>query len=224
MSKWVLVAVISAAVLGLAAYSALHRTSLAFTLGVPPAFPAVSLHRGQTACQAQIDVPANAAFDQVAVPVGTYFRRGSPLLATIRDAGGRRIAIGRLGGGYPDIGQRSLERIHLNRSVSASRIAACITNRGPRRVALFGNGGQATRRSVALKNGRPLPFDITFSFERRPRSLAAMARSIAARASLWRFPGMPAWSYAALAVLLVLAGPLLLARALSAATLNSSED
>ena len=217
MPRRALIAVCALAVAGLIAASLVHRTARAFTLGVQPGFAAVVLQPGQTGCQQPIDVPAHAAFDRVTVPVGTFFQKGSPLALTVRSASGATLARGRLAGGYPDVGKRPLERIVLDRRVSAPRIAVCVRNEGPRRVALYGNSALAARTSTATRAGQALPYDISFSFERPPRSLASLAGPMAERAALWRFPGMPAWIYLILALAIVVAVPALLVRALGAA-------
>jgi hypothetical protein len=221
MPRRILLGVVAAGVLALALGALLGRTSLAFTLGVQPGGPVIPVAPGQTACQAPIDVPSDAAFDQVAVPVGTYFKPGSPLVVTVADAGNRVVARGRLAGGYPDIAQRPLERIPLDRKVGAPRIAVCLKNAGPRKIALYGNGALASRTSAAFLDGKGLRYDISFSFERAPRSLASLLPAIARRAALWRFPGMPGWIYLLIGLAVLVGGPALLARALRSATPTS---
>jgi hypothetical protein len=220
MPRRVLLGVVAAGVLALAVGAMLDRTTLAFTLGVQPGGPVVPLAPGQTACQEPIDVPANAAFDQVTVPVGTYFKPGSALAATVL-GGGRTLARGRLAGGYPDVGQRPLERIRLDRQVRAPTIAVCVKDVGPRPVALYGNGALAARTSAAYVDGNAVRYDIAFSFGRSPRSLASLLPAMASRAALWRLPGMPEWIYLVIALAVLLGGPALLARALRSATTTS---
>src|SRR4051794_28861913 len=91
-------------VVAMALVALLQRTSLAFTLGVAPAIPALPLRAGDQACQRPIEVPDDARFDRVSVAVGTYHRAGSPLLVAVRSRDGRMLATGRLAGGYPDVG------------------------------------------------------------------------------------------------------------------------
>src|SRR4051794_8841893 len=61
----------------------------AFTLGVGPAAPVVTLQPGDRACQAPIAIPGTAAdFDSVVVALGTFRRPGSEVALSIEPAGG----------------------------------------------------------------------------------------------------------------------------------------
>jgi hypothetical protein len=217
MPRRVLLGVVAAGLVALAVVAVLQRTKLAFTLGVPRQLPAVALQSGHTGCQQPIDVPAHAAFDQVAVPVGTYHAVGSPLRLDVLDPQRRVLARGRLAGGYPDIGLRTVERIPLDRTVRAPAIAVCVRNLGPRPVALYGSVGLAAHDSQAVQDGRPLATDIAFVFERSPRSLAGLAGTIADRAALFRYAWLRGWVYFLLAAALVGVGTWLLTVALRAA-------
>ena len=90
--------VLGAAVAGvvvLAVLAVSQRTSLAFTLGVIRSSPVVPLDHGQRVCQRPIDVPADTAFDRVALSVGTFRRAGSPLEVSVADERGRVVGRGR---------------------------------------------------------------------------------------------------------------------------------
>jgi hypothetical protein len=215
--RLVIAGMTAAAVVGLAVVALSQRTSLAFTLGVARAAAVARLGPGEQACQQPVDVPAGAAFDRVALGVGTYGRPGPPLAVTVRAAsGGGVLASGALPGGYPD---RARADVRLDRTVRASqRISVCVEDRGPGRVGLLGDADLAARTSTAVKDGRPLRRDLSLVFERAPRSMASEVPAMLERAALFRFPGLGAWAYVILAVLLVVGGPLLLIRAVQAAS------
>ena len=213
MPRRVLIGVVVGGLAVLATFAVLHRTSRAFTLGVTPALPVVTLPAGHTACQQPIDVPAHAAFDRV--ELGASGR--SSLQLTIRDAGRRVVAAGRLAGGFSGAPSRALREVRLDRTVANPTIAACVRNLGPAPVTLYGNSAPAARNSTAMRDGRRLPADIALTFERSPRSLASLAGAIASRASLFRFPWLRGWMYFLLFAVLVVGGTALLVRALQAA-------
>jgi hypothetical protein len=216
-ARLVVLGIAVAGVVGLVLVAALQRDSLAFTLGVPRATLVANVGPGREVCQRPIDVPAGGAFDRVALGVGTYGRSGSPLQVTVRSVGGSTLATGTLAGGYPDAARRPVEGVRLDREVTATPIAVCVANRGGRVVALYGAPDLAARGSTAVRGGRPLRKDVSLVFERAPRSVAAEVPRMLARAALFRFPAMGAWAYVVLALLLVVAGPLLIARAVTAA-------
>jgi hypothetical protein len=221
-ARLVIVGMTAAAVLALAVVALAQRASLAFTLGVARAAAVARLGPGEQACQRPVDVPTGAAFDRVALGVGTYGRPGPPLRVTVRAAsGGRVLASGALAGGYPDVARRPVARVRLDRTVGASqRISVCVENRGRGGIGVYGDADLAARTSTAVKDGRPLRRDLSLVFERAPRSMASEVPSMLDRAALFRFPGLGAWAYVALAVLLVAGGPLLLIRAVQAAGAN----
>lgn len=196
---------------------ALRTTPLAFTLGVAVAGPVATLDDGDQTCQRPIDVPDHAAFDRVALSVGTFHRAGSPLSLTVEDLDGRVVSTGALPGGYPDIAQQQVHHVRLARSVGAGRVAVCIRNRGRRPVAIYGNVDAAARASTADRNGKRIGFDLALVFERTPRSKLSLVPDILRRASLFRFSWMGTWTYILLLATLLLGGPWLLVRALHSA-------
>jgi hypothetical protein len=213
--------VLGAVVAGVAALTLLavsERTSLAFTLGVVRSKPVVALGHGQRVCQRPIDVPADAAFDRVALSVGTFRRPGSPLAISVLDERGGVVGRGRLPGGYPDIDRAPVHHIRLDRSVDAARIAVCVSNQGTRRVAIYGGADAAARSSTAFKDGRPAEVDLSLDFERASRSVASELPQLFVRMALFRAPWLGAWAYWILAVTLVAVAPWLLLRALRSAT------
>jgi hypothetical protein len=193
-------------------------TPLAFTLGVTDAGPLVKLGPGETACQRPISVPAGGAFDRIAFTLGTYRRPGPPVEVTVRDAGGRVVASGHVAGGYPDITAQPRHTVAVNHVRGGDGLSVCLTNRGERAVAIYGNADAASRTSTAYLGSRPLGVDMNLVFEQKPRSLAALMPRMLDRASLFRAPVVGAWLYVVLGALLVLAVPALLVAALRDAT------
>jgi hypothetical protein len=216
-ARLIVLGAVVAGVVVLALLAVSQRTSLAFTLGVIRSTPVVALDHGQRACQRPIDVPADTAFDRVALSVGTYRRPGSPLEVSVQDEGGRVVGRGQLAGGYPDIGRAPVHHVRLDRSVDAARITVCVSNQGTQRVAIYGNADAAARSSTAFKDGRPIKADLSLDFERGSRSVASEVPQLFARMALFRAPWLGAWAYWILAVALVGGAPWLLLRALRSA-------
>jgi hypothetical protein len=214
-ARLIVVGLTAAAVLAMAVVALAQRTSLAFTLGVARAAAVARLGPGEQVCQEPIDVPAGGAFDRVTLGASG---RGA-LRLTVRDARGRVLAAGTLAGGPAGVARR----VRLDRTVRApQRVAVCVENRGPGRAGVYGDADLAARTSTAVKDGRPLRRDLSLVFERAPRSVASEVPRMLSRAALFRFPGLGAWAYVVLALLLVVAGPLLLIRALRAATADDA--
>ena len=213
----VIAAVVVSLVGAMVTMAAARRTSLAFTLGVNSTAPVVVLSHGREACQQPIDVPRGGGFDRVTFKVGTFYRPGSRLALTVRGARGRVLARGELPAGYPDIAVAPSHTVHVDRSVGPSRVAVCFANRGRHRVALYGGAGAAARSSTAVVDGRSQPNDIELEFGRPSRSLAALVPDMLRRAALFGFTWEGAWTYVVLGLLLLIGGPLLLVRAVTAA-------
>src|SRR3954468_21477359 len=212
-ARLIVVGLTAAAALALAVVAVAQRTSLAFTLGVARAAPVARLSPGEQACQRPIDVPAGGAFDRVVL--GASGR--AALRLTVRDARSGPLATGTLAGGSAGVARR----VRLDRTVRASqRVSVCVEDRGPGRLGVYGDADLATRTSTAVKDGRPLRRDLSLVFERAPRSVASEVPTMLSRAALFRFPGLGAWAYVVLGLLLVIGGPLLLIRAVQAAAID----
>src|SRR4051812_23759331 len=144
-----------------------ERSTLAFTPGVVSAAPIVVIASGDEVCQRPIDVPVGGSFDRLTLHVGTFRHPGSALDVRARNyRSGRVVAAGTLSAGYPDIGQAPVHRIALDRTVSTRRISVCVRNRGPRRVALYGNADAAARTSSLYRGRHRLKVDLSVDFER----------------------------------------------------------
>jgi hypothetical protein len=217
-ARVVVLGAVAVLVVGLVLTAVLTRTSLAFTLGVIRAAPAVTLGPGQQACQRPIDVPAGGAFDRVGVSVGTFQRAGSPLALTVQDAGGRVLGRGTLASGYPDIASVPVHQVALDRTVGDGRVAVCVRNTGERKVALYGNSDAAARSSSAYTDGRPVKVDLSLEFGRSSRTWASELPRMLDRAALFRAPWLGPWIYWILVAALLVGAPWLLLRALRSAT------
>lgn len=216
-ATFLVVGVLAAGVIALVVSALTRDTTRAFTLGVSASSPIAPLKPRATVCQTPIDVAAGAGFDIVTMRIGTFGRPGSPLVVGVVDTSGRVVASGRIPGGYPDITQEPVERVRLDRTVDAPRIAVCVRNTGTRKVVLYGSVDYAARSSTAYLDRRPLHNDITLEFGREPRSMASLVPRMLARASLFRFSWLGPWAYVVLAALLLVAAPLLLLRAITTA-------
>src|SRR4051794_29474452 len=123
----VVAGVCALAVVALAVVAFAQRTSMAFTLGVAPATPAVTLEPGKTACQLPVNVPADAGFDRVALTLGG----GQPVAVRVRALEGaqRVLASGRHAGGYADEAQVVVKTGEV---ADESRVQVCVVNGGSR--------------------------------------------------------------------------------------------
>lgn len=201
----VLAGICAAAVLALALTAVLQRTSLAFTLGVAPALPAVSLEPGQEACQTPIRVPGGGAFDRVAL---TVQGRSAARLVVRETESEQRLATGLVRGARPE------QTVRLDATVPQGRtIDVCLENTGDANLAVIGNAEAASRTSYAVMGRTPTQTDMALRFERSARSPASMLGTVADRASLFKPSWAGAWTFWLLAALVLLAVPALLVRA-----------
>jgi hypothetical protein len=206
------------AALVLLAWGLLADTPRAFTLGVTNGLVAAELQPGQQACQAPIAVPEDGGFDRVKFSLGTYKRPGPAVdVAVLPAGGGTPLRSGRLPTGYPDVDRAPSHTVTVGGVPAGRRISVCLTNRGPNKVAVYGNADLANRTSTARRDGKPLHTDLNLAFERNDRSLAALAPAIVDRAALFRAAWVGPWTYALLLLVVVLAVPALLARSIRAA-------
>ena len=177
---------------------------------VSPVAVATTMRPGEEACQQRIRVTQR--FGQVRFRVGTAGRPGPRLVVTIRDVTGSSIRSGRLAAGYPD---NSEPVVFVGAVPPGRRIAVCIRNTGDRAVALIGSSGDLVPGTKLYFAGRPGTGDLTLSFysAHRPSAIEDVPE-IFRRASLFRPAVVGAWTFWALAALLIVAVPLLLLGAL----------
>jgi hypothetical protein len=199
------------AVLALVLAGVTQRNSLAFTIGVAPALPVLELQPREVACQTPITVPAGGEFDRVALTLAG----GQDGRVEILDAdAGRELARGTLRGGDPD---RSEQVIRFRRIGDDRRVAVCLRNLGTRKLTVYGNAEAAARYSAAIYKDTPQPVDMAVRFERGARSDLSLLGLSFDHASLFKFTWMGGWTFWLLTVLVVLAVPALLVRALRGA-------
>lgn len=192
----------------------------AFTLGVVPLAPVVDLERGAEACQGPIDVPER--FARVRVIAGSE-RGAQPSfdLRVLSASGGASLGRGRA---EPGRRQRPSVSVGVGDVPAGRRVRVCVRNRGPSRLLLFGSNPLGSRSSETRIAGRPIDADLALVFERaEPEPLLAALPRMVERASLFHGGFATPWLYWVLGVAVVVGGPLLLARALAAASGGSGE-
>jgi hypothetical protein len=199
--------------------AALNRDDFAFTLGVTPAMPVVTLDPGQQACQTGIVVPPAAGFDRVRFALGTFHRPGPAVSIVVRDPATRRVlGGGTLPGGYGDVAQAPTHTVAVGKVLPGSRVDVCLRNEGPRRVAVYGNADAASRVTTATVADAPAGVDLSLVFAGPQRSLLARLPAIAERAALFRADPIGPWTFWVVAALALLGVPALLATAVSRAS------
>ncbi len=205
-------AVVAAGLAALVLVAAGDERDLAFTLGVQPSNVAVVLSPGDVVCQGPIDVPVDAA--SVQLRTDAVARPRPALRVSVRDAAAREIrgaqTVPRGAGALVDAPVAGLE--------GGSRVSVCARNEGPGKVGLFGGPPLASRTSVAVANGEQVPGDVALVFHRSgSRSMLAALPDALDRAALFHASWLEPWMLWALAAILALGCPFLVARALAAA-------
>lgn len=191
------------AVVALLVVSALQSTSLAFTLGVQPAFGVVKLERGQQVCQGDIEVPPDGGFDRVRLKVDRPSRDVAVQVVDVATTA--VVARGDLGAS-PDVARVG--------SVPAdAKIRVCVSNRGSQVVEVFGNPDVAAPPTSASLDGNPAAVDLALAFEREPRSMLSLIGDMFDRASLFKVSWFGGWTFWLLGLLVLVAVPVLLVRA-----------
>jgi hypothetical protein len=196
---------------------ATRGSALVYSPGVSAVNP-IELPAGKRACQAPLTPPDGAAFDRVAFAVGTHRRPGEPIRVDVRDdRDGSMLASGRLPGGYGDLDVVPEHVVEVGRVETEAPLRICLVNQGRRKVAILGQAGAASSRTAATVAGEPSPYDLAVRLRRQERSLLALLPTMAERASLFRAGWISPAVYAVLALLIVVAAPLLLARGIARA-------
>jgi hypothetical protein len=209
----VLIALAILAIAGVAAAAAIDRRDLAFTPGVPALGPVVQVDPGREACQRQL--AAKAPFRAVElIPGPPPVVRGAVAVRVVDSHSGQVLGRGVVPPGRP-AGQPLMARI--GRVAGARRIDVCIRDLGPAPVTLTGGRAESvpgSRLTSGPKEIEGYALSLRF-FRERPRSVLSQVPLIFRRAALFR-PGLVGpWTFWALAALVALGIPLLLARALA---------
>jgi hypothetical protein len=178
----------------------------------PPALVATSLdviRPGGRLCMRDVAISAQA--EQMRVTVGTYFRPGPALGVSVRAPGYESRA--RVPGGYKD---NSTVIVPLARPPSSRLVTVCIRNAGPRKLALYAAADRAQSRVVVTIDRRRVTPTPTLSFnEARPVSIGARAGVTAGRIAVFRGFLDHSWIVWLLALLALIAAPLLIALGLA---------
>jgi hypothetical protein len=217
-SRRTLAAVVAgvAALALLVVLAATQESRLVYTIGAAPAGPVAQPGPGEEACQAPIAPPAEP-FDRVVVSLGTFGRPGEPVEVLIRSRSQEVLARGRLDGGYPDIAAQPEHAVPVPRTTLNEATEVCVRNVGARKVAVYGSVGLAHRGSVGRLEERTVG-DIALRLERsEPRSLLAALPDVFDHAATFKAGWVGAWTFWLLAAVVLLAVPLLVARALAGA-------
>lgn len=209
-----LLAIAVAGLVGLTVAAIVDRRDLAFSPGVPVTRVAAVLDGGETVCQRRIR--AVEPFTAIEL-VPRWLSASGPAL-TLRVSGhrsGQQLARGAVGGGYPD--NRAL-RIPTGTVRAQGRIDVCVTNRGPGRVGIEGGEAESATGSRMYVDGwLNQASALALRFLGEPRSVASQLPVVFERAALFRPGWVGPWTFWALALLVGLGVPALLARALAAA-------
>jgi len=206
------VAVVAAGLVALVLVAAGDERDLAFTLGVQPTNVAVVLSPGDIVCQGPIDVPVDAA--SVQLQTDAVARPRPALRVSVRDADARAIR----GARSVPAGAGALVNAPVGGLDRGSRVSVCVRNAGRAKVGLFGGAPLASRTSVAVANGEQVPGDVALVFHRgASRSMLAALPDALDRAALFHASWLEPWMLWALAAILALVCPFLVARALVAA-------
>ena len=204
-----LLALAAAAIGGLLAAAAIDRRDLAFTPGVPIIGSAAELGPNKRACQTEIRVPAS--FRRVEFVPLTRGAGGPRLSVRVSDAkSGRRLDRTSVAAGYPS--ERPVA-IGVGRIAAGRRIDVCVTNRGSVPVELAGGKSESMPTSRLLVDDHEVEeWAVALRFLRgRPRSVLGQVPQIFERAALFRPGPVGPWTFWALAALVGLALPGLLA-------------
>lgn len=199
----------------LAAVGLTQNSSRVYTLGVKPALPAATVKPGDRVCQGPVRLPSGVAFERVGFIPATFGEPGPELRVDVLD-GSRRLGSGTLVAGYHDVTPSLTEQlVSVGRIESPAPLTLCVTNEGEAPVAPMGQVGVASPSTSGTLNGKPIPTDVTFDLHGPDRSLLAHLPKIADRASVFRAGWVTPGVYLVLAVLVLIGGPLLVARALA---------
>ncbi len=213
-------AVLAAGLVVLVAAGFATRSRLVYTPGVTPLAPAVTLEPRDQACILPVSPPDGSAFEQVRVFAGERGRPGPALEATVTTFEGRReLGRGRVQGGYV-AGERAAPLvIPVGRVEPDEAVRVCVRDVGDEPAQLWGATTIASKSDTSLNGGPQQGNDIAVRLERRDeRSLFAWLPAVAERASLFKARILSPGLLLAVALVLLVGGPLLLVRALRGAT------
>lgn len=193
------------------ALAAKSTSKLVYTLSVSAAQKVVELNPGQAACQGPIE-PPRESFDRVSVGLGPG---GQPVDVIIRSLATKRV----LTRGHLAAAGSPESAVPVARATIRERSEICVRNAGTGKQQLLGQIDLANRTSSATVDGRLVNADLALRLENaHARSLLSRLPQVAQHAALFKPGWVGAWTIWLLGGLVVIAVPLLLARAVADAT------
>lgn len=208
----VLLGVVAAGLVGLIVSAAVDRRDLAYTPGVPVLGIVAAVPAGEKACQRSLHVPY--AFRAVKLVPKTLTAPNPPLQVKVSVSGtGERLGRGNVAGGYPG-GVPVVA--HMARVPGGRDLDVCVINRGRVTVGLKGGKAESVPDSRFTAHRQDTDaWALSLEFLRgQPRSVLSQVPTMFRRAALFRPGIVGAWTFWALALLVALGVPLLVARAL----------
>jgi len=218
------VAVLAVGLAAVVAIGLTQRSGLVYSLGVSPALRATQIAPDNPACQGPIHVPNGAMFDRVGF-VLARLTDTPPVRVEVREAdGGRVLASGRLDSGWRDFVPRRTDElvVHVGPVRTTSPVELCLVDEGRAPVAVIGQAGAASPTTSATRTGKPITTDLAFTLRRGDRPLLVQLPDIARRAAVFRAGWVTPAVYLVLALLIVIAAPIALARGLRRAETDQS--
>lgn len=207
----IVAAIAVVALVGVLVAAAVDRRDLAFSPGVPIIGVAAQLGLGETACQRGVQVPA--AFRAIQLtPRGLGGPGPAFSLDVVDPVTDRTIRHANVPGGYPD--GRPLV-VGVARVPAGRRIDVCVLDRGEVNLGLDGGKAESAPTSpLFVEERRSESTTLALEFLRgEPRSVLSQVPLIFRRAALFRPGWVGAWTFWALAALVGIGVPMLLARA-----------
>lgn len=194
----------------------------AFTLGVSPLAPALTLDRGGEACQGPIDVPEPFARVRLWAAGAASATRPPLEVRVVRAAGAGPLGSGRVGRGGRPPGPAT---VAVGRVPAGQSVQVCARNRGGTQLVLYGSNSLGSRSSNTTIAGEPIEVDLALVFERpQPEPLLAALPRMVERAALFHGGFAGPWLYWILLAAVVIGLPLLLARAVRAAAAEGEDS
>jgi hypothetical protein len=180
----------------------------------PPPLVATSLDdlpAGRALCMSRIAISAES--QQMRFKVGTYHRPGPPLALTVTGSGYRAAA--NVPGRYAD---NAALAVAIPRPPGSRLVTVCIRNRGRHNIAFYAAADRAKSRARVSVAGKRVVATPTLFFNQRERStVAGQAGTITGRIAVFRGFLDHAWVVWLLALLALVAVPVLVAAGLAAA-------
>ena len=179
----------------------------------PPPLVATSvddLGPGQTLCMSDIAISAESR--QMRFKVGTYERPGPPLAVTVTGSGYRAAA-----NVPPRYADNTTLAVAIPRPPGSRLVTVCIRNRGRHKIGFYAAADRAESRARVSVAGKRVVATPTLTFNPRERStVAGQAGVIAGRIAVFRGFLDHAWVVWLLALLALVAVPVLVAAGLAA--------